>query len=73
MNQQTQDKFKPYREAMAADDTWQVALEAKFGNAAGTMRYKPEGKAGDLAPLAAAKRAADEVWLAAMREMRSNA
>jgi hypothetical protein len=42
MNQQTQDKFKPYREAMAADDAWQVALEAKFGNAAGTMRYKRE-------------------------------
>lgn len=60
--------FTLYHAAMEADRTWQNALEAKFGKNAGTMRYKPEGKAGELAPLAAAKRATDELWLDEMRK-----
>lgn len=62
--------FAAYHKAIAADDAWQVALELRFGNKASLMRYLPEGKQGDLAPLEAAKQAADAEWLSIMKASR---
>lgn len=60
-----------YHEAVAADDAFQAALEARYGAAAGDRRYQRTWEHSPrLGQLASAKRAADERYLAAVRAAR---
>lgn len=54
--------------AQAADDAWQIELQAAFGVAASEMRYLPQGKGSEGSSLRAAyetRIAALEAWLLA--------
>lgn len=60
--------------AQAADDAWQLELQAAFGVAAQDMRYRPEGRGAEGSSLRAAylaRVAALEAWLAATAEERA--